>query len=100
GFAPVYVQQVVPIVQTVPVAVVPAAAVGVPSTSHAAPTLPAPTPGTREEDVERYQHQLQSAEPRDRSEAVVQLGRLRAAVAQGALTAALTNDRSPLVREA
>ncbi len=55
---------------------------------------------TREGDVARYQQQLQHPDPRERTEAATQLGRLRAASAVPALSAALTNDRSPAVRDA
>jgi hypothetical protein len=55
---------------------------------------------TREEDVERYRRQLQSVEPRDRVEAAMQLGRLRAPGCERLLAATLSNDRNPQVREA
>jgi hypothetical protein len=95
--APVFVQPVtvvepVEVYQPVPV-VRPVA----PSTSRS--VLPPPSPVESNEDVERYQRQMQSAEPRERAEAIMQLGRLRAPGAREALTAALNNDRSPLVRE-
>jgi HEAT repeat protein len=59
-----------------------------------------PEQSSPDPDIERYQRQLQSAEPRDRAEAVMQLGRLRAPGGHAALSAALSNDRSPQVREA
>jgi hypothetical protein len=109
-YAPVYVRPapivLAPapvIVQQAPV-VVPAAA---PAPAYVAPQL-TPVPATsrapgdaaREEDVARYQQQLQHPEPRERAEAAVQLGRLQAPGALTSLTATLNNDRSPLVREA
>lgn len=90
--APVYVPvayERVPVVAPVAPTVRP-----VPEVSHAA------YDGGREDDIARYQRQLQHPDCRERAEAAVQLGRLRAPGSQGTLTAALTNDRSPLVREA
>ena len=92
----VYVEPSVAVVQPAPVyTVVPAAA----------PAAPALTPviaraQAGQDDLGRYQQQLQSLEPRERAEAVTQLGRLRAPGSLESLTAALNNDRSPLVREA
>src|SRR5262249_7199570 len=98
---PVYVQPAVQVIPAPPpVVCAPATTAASPSTSNAPQTLPVPQPGAPEPDVERYQHQLQSAEPRERAEAVMQLGRLRAPGSQASLVAALNNDRNPQVREA
>src|SRR5262245_27533482 len=102
--APVFVQPVA-VVEPAPVYAVPAVAAAAPAASA---TLPAPTPvtahspeaGTRQQDIDHYQQQLLSPEPRERAEALMQLGRLRAANGLGLLTGSLNNDRSPQVREA
>jgi hypothetical protein len=98
----------VAVVQPAPVYVAPAPVAVVPATV----AVPAAAPvvarsqsevvpvGTKEQDIQRYQQQLQSPEPRDRADAVVQLGRLHAPGSVGSLSAALNNDRSPMVREA
>lgn len=82
----------------------------VPSAAPAPAALPAPTPlpasvshapiATTGGDVDRYLHQLQHTDARERAEAAVQLGRLRATETVATLTATLNNDRSPQVRDA
>jgi HEAT repeats len=118
---PVYVQpapllvQPVPVYQPVyPAYSVPAAPVApapVPELAPAPAPVPAPapapaplptvsyTPSSREADVDRYLQKLQNPDPRERTEAAVQLGRLRATRAVPQLSATLSNDRSPAVRD-
>ncbi len=68
------------------------------------PLYPAPAtsyaPPAPDGDVERYQQGLQHPDDRERAEAALQLGRLRAAGSVAPLSAALSNDRSPRVRDA
>jgi hypothetical protein len=90
---PVYVQPV-PVYQPVPI--YPSAPALAPPASAPAP-LPAPT---REGEVDTWLQRLQLPDDRDRAEAAVQLGRLRATGAVGNLSGLLSNDRSGRVREA
>ena len=97
-----------------PVVVAPAPAPVYAAPAPAAVPAPAPTPAlapvpsvtraqspsTRSPDIDRYLQQLQSPEPRERSEAATRLGQLKAVDAVGQLGAALSNDRSPAVRDA
>jgi hypothetical protein len=85
--------------------VAPAATVVAPAPAPAS-TAAAATPGpvvqasdTRAADVDREMEQLGSPDERVRSEAAMQLGRMKAKKAVGALTGLLTSDRSPTVRE-
>jgi len=89
--APVYVQPVQPAYQAAPA----------PTSAYPPAPVTAYSPGsTREDDIQRYTQGLQHTDPRQRAEAAVQLGRLRATGAVPSLTAMLTNDRSPAVRDA
>jgi hypothetical protein len=89
--APVYVQPAQPVYQAAPA----------PASAYPPAPVTAYSPGsTREGDIQRYTQGLQHTDPRERAEAAVQLGRLRAASAVPSLSALLTNDRSPAVRDA
>ena len=89
--APVYVQPVQPVYQAAPA----------PTSAYPPAPVTAYSPGsTREGDIQRYTQGLQHTDSRERAEAAVQLGRLRATGAVPSLTALLTNDRSPAVRDA
>lgn len=102
--APVYVQPVTVLEPVPAVYAAPAPVLAPAPAATIAPVRPSvvarPVGGTREEDIERYQQQLQSPEARERIEAVMQLGRLRAPGSERTLVAALNNDRSPQVRDA
>ncbi len=97
-----YYVQPVTVIEQVPVYTAAPATLPVPIASTPAPVIArahSTSIGT-DDDIQRYQQQLQNPEPRERAEAVVQLGRLRAPGSLASLTATLSNDRSPLVREA
>src|SRR5262245_9952777 len=96
---PVYVQPAPVYVQPVqPVCPAPAPA---PASAYPPAPVTAYSPGSgRESDIQRYTQKLQHSDPRERAEAAGQLGRLRASETVPALSALLTNDRSPLVRDA
>jgi hypothetical protein len=103
--APVIVQPVQPVYAAPVAAAAPAPA---PAASASLPPAPLPvnvshspgTPGIPGGDADRYLRQLQNADPRERSEAAVQLGRLRDPQTVATLAATLNNDRSPAVRDA
>src|SRR5262245_21080962 len=102
GFGP-YFYHPYPVYVAPPPVYVPAVAVvdHAPVAPAASVAPPVPTVArTHGGDVERYNRQLQHPDPRERAEAAVQLGRLRAPGCESSLTALLNNDRSPLVREA
>ena len=72
-----------------------------PDAQAALPLAPVPTysPTSRAE-IDRCVAHLANPDEKARAEAVVQLGRLRAAQAVDQMTLVLTSDRSPTVREA
>ncbi len=94
--APVYVQPVA-VVEPAPVY----APVPVPAVAPApAPVIARTASPVTDADTSRYHQQLQSAEPRERADGAMQLGRLHAPDSLPTLTGLLANDRSPVVREA
>ena len=94
----VYVPSVA-VIEHAPVAAAPVAPVA--PAAYIAPTpVPTVARGVSASDVDRYSQQLQHPDPKERAEAAVQLGRLHASGCLTSLTAVLSNDRSPLVREA
>jgi hypothetical protein len=105
--APVVVQAA-PVYQVAPapafVAPVPtpaqAPAAAPPSIAAATPAPVVQASETRAAEVEREMEQLGSADEKVRSEAAMQLGRMKAKKAVGALTGLLASDRSATVRDA
>jgi hypothetical protein len=89
-----------------PVVVAPAPAYPVPAPAVAPALAPVPSvsraqaPSQRSADIERFTQQLQNPDPNERAQAATQLGQLKAVDAIGQLGAALSNDRSPAVRDA
>ena len=111
-YHPIYVRPRPVVVREVEVPVYPAPRPVYQQPPVAPPPTPVPTPApvttpiattsiatTRAADVQAYLKQLQHHDERERAEAAIQLGRLRALSAVPTLQATLSNDRSARARE-
>jgi HEAT repeat protein len=63
-------------------------------------TVRAVSSDSRARDIDGYLHALNAPDEKQRIEAMMQLGRLRAEQSVDVLSGMLSNDRSPAVREA
>jgi hypothetical protein len=99
--APVYVQPAPVVVQPVYTTASPTvASAPQPAVSRASAAAQPPALDQRQLDAEHYLRQLAHPDERARSEAVLQLGRLKLRRAVDPLAATLAGDGSPAVREA